>query len=226
MTLLVKHRQAIELRKLGKTYSEIKNELNVPKSTLSNWLKDIDLSDKQLAELTRFIKKKKFLAVEKTRKTKQLKRGLRLKNIYNQEKNTLLPLSKKELFVSGLFLYWGEGNKHLQSAVSINNTDPQVLKFSLYWLTQGLDVPKEKIKVFLHLYSDMDKEKELAFWSSELNLPLSQFNNPYIKETKRADLDQKGFGHGTCGLSVNDVRLKEKIILGIKSIADYYSEKL
>ncbi len=33
--------KAIQLRKLGKSYNEITKALNVPKSTLSTWLKDI-----------------------------------------------------------------------------------------------------------------------------------------------------------------------------------------
>ena len=47
----IKH-AARELRKGGKSYSEIMQELNVPKSSLSYWLKDIELTEKQNADLT------------------------------------------------------------------------------------------------------------------------------------------------------------------------------
>jgi len=76
---------------------------------------------------------------------------------------------------------------------------------------KGLCIPKEKIKVDLHLYSDMNIKEEIAFWSRTLNMPLSQFRKPYIKASTRVGIDQKGFGHGTCGLNVNDVLLKEKL---------------
>lgn len=223
----VKDRQkAIQLRKQGKTYSEIRRELDVPKSTLSNWLSNYPLNDEELEYLERTIRRNKELAIERYRLTTQRKREARLKEFYNEEKKRWLRLSKKELYLSGLFLYWGEGNKGLKSSVSLNNTDPKVIKFYLYWLTQILKIPKKKIKVYVHLYSDMDIKKELNFWSKNLKIPLNQFGNPYIKKSQRVNIDHKGFGHGTCGLIVNNVRLKERIIMGLEAIADYYSEKV
>jgi hypothetical protein len=223
----IKDRQrVVHLRKQGKTYSEIRRELNVPKSTLSDWLSNYPLNQEELRRLKATIKKNRDLAVERCRLTKQKKREARLRKLYKREKKRLLPLSKKGLFLSGLFLYWGEGVKGLKSSVSLNNTDPKVVKFYLFWLITVFMIPKSKIRVYVHLYSDMDVSKELHFWSRELKIPLSQFGRPYIKESKRADIDHKGFGHGTCALVINDVRLKEKIMMGIEAVADYYSEKV
>ncbi|MCL5439198.1 MAG: helix-turn-helix domain-containing protein [Patescibacteria group bacterium] len=223
MTRIIDRQKAIRLRKQGKTYSEIKKELKISKSTLSDWLSNFYLTNEQLKLLEKSIKRKKELAIEKYRGTMHSKRETRLEKIYDIQKRTILPLLKKELDIAGLFLYWGEGNKNLQGPVSINNTDPQVLLFTLYWLTKIIMVPKEKIKVYIHLYADMNIKKEINYWSTTLNISLSQFNKPYIKKSKRIDLDQKGFGHGTCALVVNNVRLKEKILMSIKVIADYYS---
>lgn len=69
----------------------------------------------------------------------------------------------------------------------------------------------------------MNQEETLDYWSKELGIPKSQFSKPYVKKSKR-DIDQKGFGHGTCNLVVCDVRLKEKIMMGISAIADYYTD--
>ncbi len=41
----------------------------------------------------------------------RLKRERRLKRQYNDVRKMLLPFSKRELFIAGLFLYWGEGGK-------------------------------------------------------------------------------------------------------------------
>jgi len=220
------YQKAIKLRKEGKTYSEIKKALNVPKSTLSNWLSNYPLTKKQIKRLQEKIGKNKSLALEKTSLTKKKKRIKRLKKVYQKEKRNLLPLSPKELFFSGLFLYWGEGVKGLKTSLSLNNTDPTVMQFYLYWLINSLKISKEKIKVILHLYQDMDAKKKVSFWSKKLNIPLKQFNKPYIKKSKHSSLTQKGFGHGTCGLLVNNVRLKEKITMGIEAIANHYAEKV
>lgn len=220
----VKERQeALELRlKKKMSYSQIKKTLGVSKSTLSYWLRDYPLSKERINELRGRSERR----IEKFRKTMRAKRERRLNGFYREEKRKWLPLSKRELFIAGLFLYWGEGGKTGRHTISLNNTDPQVMKFTLHWLIEALEIPREKIRVYLHLYSDMDVGKEMGFWSKELKIPLSRFVKPYIKKSKKADIDHKGFGHGTCGLLVCDTRLKERILMNIKAIADYYGEMI
>lgn len=223
MARIQDRQKAIVLRRQGKTYSEIRKELNVAKSTLSDWLKNYALTESQLLQLKTNIREKKQLAIEKTRKIKQKKREVRLAVTYQSQKEYWLTLNKREVELAGIFLYWGEGNKRMNGPISLNNTDPQVLKFTLFWLLQGLGVEKSKIKVYLYLYKDMDIQKEMEFWSQELNMPIVQFVKPYIKASKRIEIEHKGYGHGTCGLVVNDVRLKEKVMMSIKAISECYT---
>jgi hypothetical protein len=219
-------RKAIELRKQGKTYNEIRSTLDLSKSTLSGWLSDYPLTDGQLKALSKNVKLRRGVATEKCRLTKKKKRELRILNTYKREKSGLLPLNERELYLIGLFLYWGEGRKTLYHSLSLSNTDPAVVKFYFYWLTNILKIPVAKIKVFLHLYSDMDVKKTINFWSTELKIPKEQFNKPYIKESKRSRIDQKGYGYGTCNLAVNNILLKERVMLGIRAISDYYTENV
>ncbi len=218
----IKDRQsALELREKGMSYSQIKEILHLSKSTLSLWLRAYPLSKEQIDAL----RGKNPRRIEKFRDTMRYKREARLNEVYARQKKQLLPLTKKELLIAGLFLYWGEGSKTTGS-VSLNNTDPSVLKFELYWLVNICRVPQTKIRVYLHLYRDMDIDQEMIFWSKQLKISLEQFAKPYIKSSNRENLTQKGFGHGTCGLTVNDIHLKERIMMGIKVISDYYSLKI
>lgn len=224
MSRIIDRQKATELRKQGKTYSEIKRMLGISKSTLSNWLSDYPLSKQQLSLIEKEVKNNKNLGIEKTIITKRKKREKRLENIYKFEKSRWLSLRLRELELAGLFLYWGEGKKGLKSSLAINNTDPQVVKFALYWMIKALKIPKNKIKVELHLYSDMNMPEELLFWEKQLGIAKYQFSKPYIKASTRINIRHKGFGHGTCGLVVNDIRLKEKVMMSIKVIADSYSK--
>lgn len=216
--------KAINLRKQGKTYGEIKKKLNLSKSTLSDWLSNYPLTKRQLLSLEDSRRKSREVAIEKCSVTKKKKREKRFRDIYQLEKSSLLPLTKREIYLIGLFLYWGEGLKNIMGPLSLSNTDPSVVKFYLFWLVNCLGVPREKIKVAVHLYSDMDVQSSLDFWSKDLFIPLRQFSKPYIKKNKRADIDQKGFGRGTCNLVLSNARLKEKVIMGIKAISDYYTQ--
>lgn len=223
MSRIHERQKAIELRKQGKTYSEIKAELGISKSTLSEWLSKFPLDEKQLLLLQKTKINKRYIAIEKNRITKRKKRDTRLHTVYQQEKKRWGTLSLRELELAGLFLYWGEGGKSLKGAVSLNNTDPKVIRFTLYWLTHALHFPREKVRVLIHLYADMDIDQEKQFWSNELQIPLTQFSKPYIKRSTRINMNHKGFGHGTCSLVVCDVRIKERIIMGIEAIADFHS---
>lgn len=223
MSRKIDRQKAIKLRKEGKTYSEIKRQLGLPKSTLSDWLSNYPLSDSQIDEIRKTTKRNKELGIEKCRLTKQKNRETRLCAIYEEEKNKLLPLTDREIYLIGLFLYLGEGFKDMRGALSLSNTDSNVIKFYLYWLVNCLKIDRKKIKVLVHLYSDMNIEDSLNYWSNELAIDRKQFSKPYVKKSKRIDVDQKGFGHGTCNLVVANVRLKERIILGIKVISDHYA---
>lgn len=215
--------KAIALRLKGMSYSQIKKYIGVSKSSLSLWLKDYPLSEDRLRSLRDFSE----IRIEKFRRTMQIKSEKRYSDAYNKEKTECLPLSNKELFVAGLFLYWGEGMKGLKRSLGLYNTNPQMIKFGLFWYIKILKVPPEKIKIKLHLYSDMNVAEEMNFWERKLKFPLSRFSTPYIKQTKKADISNKGgFGHGTCGLLVNDVLLKEKVLAGIAAIADYYENRI
>lgn len=222
MTKINERRKVLELRKKGQTYSEIRKIVKVSKSTLSLWLKIYPLSGKQLER----VKKIKYRAIEKFRETMKIKRKNRLEQYLKEAKQKLFPFSKKELLIAGLFLYWGEGNKASSHTISVNNTDPSVLKFTKYWYSNALDIKEKNMKIYLHLYKDMDISKEINYWSRQLHISKSQFIRPYIKESKKSDIDQKGFGHGTCALVVHDTVIKEKILMGIQSVADYYSLKI
>ncbi len=222
MAKFKEHQQALELRKQGKSYSQIKSELNLSKSTLSLWLRKYPLSREQI----NLLRGKSEVRIEKYRQTMQKKRDQRLAQYYREEKKKWLPLSLRELFLAGLFLYWGEGAKTVRHIVSINNTDPDVLKFALYWMRVALKIPKDKIQVYLHLYSDMKIDREIDFWSKALNMPKNLFSRPYIKKSTREGLTQKGFGHGTCGIRANNTVIKERILMSIQAMADEYGKRL
>lgn len=211
--------KAIKLRLGGRSYSQIKKEINVSKSTLSVWLKNYPLSDKRIRELRDWNQQR----IENYIKTRRLKKEKLLKEIYKQEKQAIFPLSKRDLFIAGLFLYWGEGTKSSEAQIAFANTDPAMIKFFVQWIQKSLNIPTEKIKVRLHLYQDMNIEIETNFWSKNLNIEKSQFRKPYIKDSRLSGLTYKnGFGHGTCNIMIGSAILEKKIMMGLKAIRDYF----
>lgn len=224
MSHILLREKAIKLRLQGETYGQIRKALNISKSTLSDWLRKIPLTEEQVISLSRNKEKSRELAREKYITTRRIQKLDRLKRIYHKQCKELLPLTKRELFLAGVFLYWGEGEKK-HGRMCISNTDPKMVIFALYWMVNCLGVPKERIKINLHLYKDMKIEESIIFWSTLLDVPKNQFRKPYIKKTNREGLTYKSFGHGTCRLYVGSVDLSEKVAMTIKSISDKYGAK-
>lgn len=223
MARLKDHEKALALRKQEMSYSQIKKILRISKSTLSYWLRDYPLSEQRIKELKRIGVRKREQTIERFRKTMRRKREKRLTETYQTQKQLILPLSNRELFIAGLLLYWGEGTKCRQDGLSISNSDPSVIRFFIYWLKKSLAIPKKKIRILLHLYNDMNINNELNYWSKILRIPLGQFNRSYIKKTPSTRINHKGgFGHGTCNARINSVPLAEKIFMSLKVISNKY----
>jgi predicted transcriptional regulator len=222
MARLKDREKALALRKEQMSYSQIKKILGISKSTLSEWLKNYPLSKERIKELRDCNEQR----IERFRETMRKKRERRLGEVYESQKKIVLPLSDREFFFAGLMLYWGEGTKYRMTGLSVSNTDPSIIRFFIYWLEKSLFVPKIKMRVQLHLYNDMDAKKEIKYWSELIEIPISQFTRPYIKNTSLSRINHKGgFGHGTCNVKIGSVALSEKIMMSLKAISDYYNAR-
>ncbi len=212
MALTLEKQKAMHLRKEGSSYNEIQKILNVSKSTLSRWLAEIPLSEKRIREL----RADNPVRIERYRNTMRRKKELRMSDAYNEVVKKIGKLTPREVFISGLFLYWAEGTKTREAGIELTNTNPAMVQFFIRWLTL-FGVPNSKMKVHLHLYADMNIKKQMNFWSKTLGLPLSQFRKPYVKKNLFSEITYKnGFGQGTCSITVDDVKLSNQVLMGVK----------
>lgn len=203
--------KAILLRRKGMSYSQIKDTLGISKSTLSGWLKDMPLSKERIREL----RDNNQIRIEKTRATKRRKKMTRRKEVYARVAREIEE-SKDKFFVSGFYLYWGEGTKTAEYTVSITNSDPAVIRCFIDWL-MILGVQINSLKVKLHLYSDQNEVELKEFWSSVTNIPLENFNKSYKKQNKLGRKTYKGmFPYGTCVVAYHNRDMHEYVLEGIK----------
>ncbi len=212
--------KALAMRKKGMSYSQIKEKIDVSKSTLSGWLYNIPLSEKRIREL----RDNSPIRIEHYRNTMRAKKDIRLEEVYRKVSKDIGNISKRDLFLAGLFLYWGEGTKASNCSVVLTNTNPAMLKFFIKWL-KLFGIKNKDLKIKLHLYSDMNIKESLDFWSKELRIPISQFRKSYIKKTSLKSITYKnGFGKGTCCVMFENRDLWEYIIMGMKYISEISSK--
>jgi hypothetical protein len=214
MRKLQEKEKVLRLRKKGYSYGKIQSQVKVSKSTLSLWLRTMPLSHAQI----QMLRGKNPKRIEKYKETMRVKREARATKMLENVTRHFGALSKRELELAGLFLYWGEGTKAADATVAMTNTDPDVLRFFLKWLNR-FGIKNTEVKVVLHLYKDMDVENATKFWSAYLKVPRICFRKPYIKDSKLSGLSYKsGFGHGTCSVIYYDQELYLYIMSGLRMI--------
>ncbi len=209
---------AKKLRREGKSYSEINRLIHVPKSTLSCWLSQ----NKWSRQIT-----KKLCAqrVEEDRnRLIKINKGRRLITLikydqYRKEATKVFPtLCRSPLFLIGLSLYWGEGQKTDKGIVGVINSDVGLVKTVADFYRKVLKMPEEKLRVALFLYKDNDLNSALKFWSKSLNIPLSQFIKTQILPS-RAKITKKKVKYGICNVYFANTELNIKIRQWINLLA-------
>lgn len=219
--------KAIKLR-LEKelSYTAIKQKLNIPKSTLSYWLRDFPLSEDKILELRRKGWAKGEAGRERFRSAMRKKREIKAQIVYKQQQKKLRNISKETYFVAGLMLYLAEGDKRNYTRIVLVNTDSAVIKFFIKWMVEFLNISKNKIKAQLHLYENMDIEKEKKFWQNELRFNKTQFYRPAIRKLKKSSFSyRESYRHGTCGIYLMGVEKKTELMMAIKAFVDKYLQR-
>ncbi len=177
--------EAIKLRKQGFSIKFIAKKVNVSVSSVSTWVRNVVLTKDQFDKLTenarnpyygnrlKYINKIKKLTDQKINRLK--KEGI--KAVGN--------LSKRELFLVGVALYWGEGFKK-DSQVSFANSDPKMIRLFLKWLFDcfGYHIDDFSARITLNI-SHANRINEVQnYWSKEVGIPISNFRKPFYQNVK------------------------------------------
>jgi len=204
---------AIQLRKKGKSYNKISKELGIPKSTLTEWFSNIKWSQKIKKELVRranYIARKRLRLLNKGRRA--MWEAWR-EEAREQGRKEFPKLKRNPLFIAGLMLYWGEGDSKIEnSQVRLSNTTPDLIKIFSLFLKNICKIPKEKIKISLILYPDLNEKKCKLFWSAAADIPVAQFKKGQVIKGKHPT---KKLTYGICMVHFTSRQLKEKIFVWI-----------
>jgi hypothetical protein len=167
---------AIRLRKSGQSYREIRDAINVSKSTLSYWLKNIRLKQKHKERL--YTKQVEILSRGSQSQKQRRKREVD-EIIKKAEKEIRLPLSLAAYRLAGAFLYWAEGSKGKR--FSLTNSDPHLILFVIRWIESIIKIPARNLKARLNIYPQQNEKEIKKFWSDVTGIPLNNFGKSYVK---------------------------------------------
>ncbi|MFA6295768.1 MAG: hypothetical protein WC663_00195 [Patescibacteria group bacterium] len=205
---------AILLRKKGASYNEISNKLGIPKSTMHYWFKNCSWSNVIKKSL---INKAKIDSIENLKTIRKRQGALRLTKIKKcrvEAINQFHVLKNNLLFVAGLMLYWGEGDRVLKYPLRLSNTDAEMIKLFYNFLIKICNVDLGKIRISLVLYPDLDDFECKKYWCSKTGISIKNFDK---SSTIYGKHPTARLMNGICLIRVNDSHfLKEKVLVWIK----------
>jgi hypothetical protein len=218
MNNITNKKNAIELRRQGRSYKEINKLLNIPKSTLSDWFSKISWSNEikeKLIKNSASIHTERLVKMNKARISK-------LNENYDRARkeafDELTQLKNNPLFMFGLALYWGEGDKVTKYQLRLTNSDTEVVRSFKIFLDNFCNGKKEKIWAELLIYQDLNSDICINHWSKAIGLEKKHFTKSIVIKGRH---QKNRLSHGICVLGISSRFLKEKMLEWLRLIPKY-----
>lgn len=208
---------ARELRTDGLSINQIYKQLNVAKSSVSLWVRDINLSVDQKRQLSdRGIKKE---LIEQRRSSRLRQENARRQMIIDLARAEVSKISMRELWLIGIALYWAEGGKTQRSLVRFANGDPKVIEVMMVFFRKICKVPEQKFRGYIHIHPHLDSRQAEEYWSAVSGIPLKQFFKTYTKPNSGSHNKKDTLPYGTFDIYICNTALFLKIKGWIEGIS-------
>lgn len=172
--------EAVRLRRSGASYRQISDELGVSKSTLSDWLGQVPLTEEHREALAL----RRRSAIQRTADARRAASRARHRSLVRESEEQIRGLSDRELFCAGVVAYWAEGTKTKpwgrRASVQFTNSDPEMVTLFLRWLDL-LGVGRNELTFRVAIHESADPEGATRFWSEIVGAPPSSFKRPTLK---------------------------------------------
>lgn len=194
-------KEAVRLRREdGLSVGEIAVQLKVAKSSVSRWVREVPLSEEQIARL----RDKNPLYNRQLAASGRIKERSREVRRQYQEAGRQKAREGDPLHIAGCMLYWAEGSKE-RNLIAFTNSDPNMMRYFLSFLYLCYDVRPEDVAVHIHCFDDCLPVGEIeAYWLKMLELPASCLRKTVVNRYSRQS-QRKRCGllkHGTCRIHV------------------------
>lgn len=204
---------AILLRESGNSIRFIEKNLGIPRSTLSGWFKDVELSKYQLERLNQNkldnLTKANLQRASILNKKKQ-------KNELKAKEDALKAISNIDIgaqihVLLLAVIYMNNSSSHSSNRHKIlQSKDPRVLEYIVNTLVRYENVDPSEIKISLKLSTSHSRVKEIDYWCRRLNLLPSNFIGISVDNRYRLELNLED--HGQYSMVCHNVALINKLV--------------
>ncbi|MBZ0306477.1 MAG: hypothetical protein K8I82_10455 [Anaerolineae bacterium] len=204
-------------REEGLPITDICQRLGVAKSSVSLWVRDIELTPAQQEELHRqhyAYRAQLRGGATNSRKFRELRRQY-------QAEGRAKARERDPLHIAGCMLYWGEGEKK-RNCFGLANSDPDMMVFFLKFLHESMQVEDHSIviQIICYLNNGLTQEEIEGYWLDTLELPRECLRKTIVNVKPRSS-QQKGrkLLYGMCNLRVFDTRVVQHVFGAIQEYA-------
>jgi hypothetical protein len=218
---------ARKLRSQGHSLNQIASVLNLPKSTLSLWIRDVPLTDEQ----KQFLRNKNPIFNPELRGPgggKSLKSyygEIRKKNRKKGQELVKEKIANQDIdFIAGIMLYWAEGYRsNNKNVVKFTNTQAEMVRFFLNFLRKYFNVKNPDIKVSIYYHEGEKTITEIQdYWLNYLSLTHENLNRPYLENKREVSGIRKNrYPYGICNLLVYSTEILQQIYGAIQEYVGF-----
>lgn len=217
MAYIREKEKAQALRSAGESINRIAELLKMKKSTVSFWCRDIALTSAQMHSL-------KFKQLERARvgslKAAEIKRAQRLNRVADEKTRgaaDLGAMSRRDLFILGIGLYWGEGYKSSNGEFGFTNSNPDIIKTFIAWVKANYGIQPEDfiLRVSINATYRAKSSESIRYWSKVAGLPTKQFTKTsFIKTVLKKQYGNNRKYFGTLRIKVRRATNLQRRVLG------------
>lgn len=193
----------------GLSIKEIAAELGVSKSSVSTWVRDIQLTPQQQARLDE--RNRNHPAQRKGSKANKAKHRA-IREQYQQQ-GRVKAREGEMLHSWGCMLYWAEGTKS-RNVLGFANSDKDMMILFIKFLREALCVPEHLITIRINCYVDSIADFELIkrYWLCALDLDETQLRKSTLNNRpKSSKATSQKLPNGICRIEISSTRYLQHI---------------
>jgi hypothetical protein len=212
--------QARRMRYEGRSIKEIARLLSVSTSSVSHWVRDIELTDAQHAALQarNGLHERQLLA------RAAMAAKARALRVAAQQEGRRRARSLDDRYVGGCMLYWAEGARD-RNRIVFTNSDPAMARFFVEFIREFFDIDRERLRLTCNLFADHEaRQREIEdFWLRTVGLPRSCLCRSTVNRYSRHSQKKRKnkLPYGTCRIVINSTEIAQTIYGSIQELAGF-----
>jgi transposase-like protein len=207
-------------REQGQSIKEIARAVGVSTSSVSLWVRDIELTDDQVEALRlRNPRLNGQMIGARVRSARARSERARA-----QGEGRAAARRGDPQHAAGCMLFWAEGSRH-RNVVHFTNSDPMMMRVFSEFLRRFFDPPLQRVRVWCNLHADHERrQREIEdYWVQTVGVPrgclIRSTVNVHSRVTQRKRTNM--LPYGTCRLTVHSTAIVQHLYGAIQEYGGF-----